>query len=49
MILYEFLVFSGAADYQGRFIDKYFFAKTKGNKYTYIYLQIQKKTFFKKY
>ena len=34
-ILYEFLVFSGAADYQGRFIDKYFFAKTKGNKYIF--------------
>ena len=34
-ILYEFLYVCGAAEYQGRFIYKYFFAKTKGNKYIF--------------
>ena len=34
-ILYEYFLINGAADYAERFIYKYLFAKTKGNKYIF--------------
>ena len=34
-ILYEFLTISGAAEFSGRFIHKYLFSKTKGDKYLF--------------
>ena len=34
-ILYEYFTISGAAEFQERFIYKYLFAKTKGNKYLF--------------
>ena len=35
VILYEYFEINGAADFSERFIYRYFFAKTKGNKYTF--------------